>query len=126
MEYRQNKNAIVASYVIYRWFPALYTCFISCIVDYLNYKNTKLVFTDRFLVYETGAFTKRIKEISYEDILNIRAEQSFLGQHLKYATVTAVMKNHEDSIVFKFAGHPEALRRAIQEKFVASQKLKIS
>ena len=125
-QYRQSKNAIIASYVCYRWFLAAMTCGILCIYDFLVYKNTRLIFSDKFLIFETGALTKKSKEIPYEDILNVRAEQSFIGQLFKYGTVTATMKNEIDTITFKYVHAPESVRRAVQEAFVGSRKFKVS
>ncbi len=122
MEYRQSPWAILFN----NWKMMLLTVGYGAIYNFFNYKNTKLVFSDKFLTYETGVFTKTAKEISYEDILSIRADQSLVGQFLHYAIVRAVMKNNEDTIEFKFAASPEAVRKAIQQKFVASQKHKIN
>lgn len=125
-QYRQSKNAIIASYICYKWIIALMTCFITLVYDLLIYKNTKLIFSDKFLIFETGALTKKSKEIPYEDIMNVRAEQSFIGQLFHYGTVTATMKNGTDTITFKYAHEPENVRRAVQEAFVSSGKLKVS
>ncbi len=124
-EYRQSKNAIIASYVCYRWFFALITYGILALYDYLLFRNTRLIFGDKFLTFETGAFTTRSKEIPYEDILNVRAEQSLIGRWFEYGTVTATMKDRADTIVFKYVHTPELVRRAIQNQFVASSKHKI-
>lgn len=124
-EYRQSKNAIIASYICYRWFFALLTYGILALYDYLVFRNTRLVFEDKFLTFETGAFTTKSKEIPYEDILNVRAEQSLIGRWFEYGTVTATMKDSTDTIVFKYVHSPEAVRRAIRSKFVSSSKHKI-
>jgi len=124
--YRQSKNAIIASYICYKWIIALMTCFITLIYDLLIYKNTKLTFSDKFLIFETGALTKKSKEIPYEDIMNVRAEQTFIGQIFRYGTVTATMKNGIDTITFKYAHDPDSVRRAVQEAFVSSRKFKVS
>jgi uncharacterized membrane protein YdbT with pleckstrin-like domain len=124
--HRQSKSAIITSYIFYRWFLALMTCFILCIYDFLIYQNTKLIFSDKFLIFETGALTKKSKEIPYEDILNVRAKQSLIGQIFNYGTITATMKNGVDTITFKYAHEPESVRRAIQEAFVSSSKFKIN
>jgi len=124
--YRQSKNAIIISYVSYKWIIAAVTCCISLVYDLLMYKNTRLIFGDKFLIFETGALTKKSREIPYEDILNIRAKQSFLGQLFNYGTVTAMMKNGIDTITFKYVHDPETVRRAVQGVFVSSGKFKIS
>ena len=126
-EYRQSKNAIIVSYICYRWFLAAMTCFILCVCDFLVYKNTRLTFGDRFLVFETGALMKTSKEIPYEDILNVRAEQSIIGQLFHYGKVIVTMKNGStDTIVFKFAHEPEVVRSAVQKAFVGSAKFKVN
>jgi len=125
LEYRQSKNAIIISYVCYRWFLALLTYGILAVYDYLRYRNTRLIFREKFLVFETGAFTIRSKEIPYEDILNVRAEQSLIGRWFEYGTVAVIMRYGADTIVFKYVHEPEALRKAIQSRFVASSKHKL-
>lgn len=125
-QYRQSKNAIIASYVCYKWIIAFMTCFITLIYDLLVYKNTKLIFGDKFLIFETGALTKKSKEIPYEDIMNVRAEQSLIGQLFHYGTVTATMKSGIDTITFRYAHEPEHIRQAIQKAFVSSSKFKVS
>ena len=123
--YHQSKNAIIVSYVCYKWIIAVMTCCLSLAYDLLMYRNTRLLFSDKFLIFETGALTKKSKEIPYEDILNIRAKQSFIGQLFNYGTVTATMKNGMDTITFKYVHAPNTVRRAVQEAFVGSRKFKI-
>lgn len=124
--HRQSKNAIIASYICYKWLIAAMTCGITLVYDLLVYKNTKLIFSDKFLIFETGALTKKSKEIPYEDIMNVRAEQSLIGQLFKYGTVTATMKIGVDTITFKYAHEPETVRQAIQGAFISSKKFKVS
>lgn len=99
---------------------------IPVLYDYLMYRNTRLTFRDKFLVFDTGAFTKRSKEIPYEDILNIRARQTLLGQFFNYGTVTATMKDGMDTITFRYVHEPESVRRAVQGAFVESKKFKVN
>ena len=124
-EYRQSRSAIIVSYICYKWIIAAMTGGILCVYDFLLYRNTRLTFSDKFLIFETGALTKKSKEIPYEDILNIRAKQSIIGQLFKYGTVTATMKNGTDTITFKYVHAPDSVRRAVQEAFVSSRKFKV-
>lgn len=124
--YRQSKNAIIVSYVIYRWYLGLLTCFILPLLDWLNYKNTKLTFEDNFIVFVTGSLATNSKEIPYEDIKNVRVDQSLIGQWFHYGTVNIVMKDSADIISFKFVHEPETVRRAVQKMYVTSTKLKLS
>lgn len=124
-EYKQSKNAIIISYALYRWFLACITMGIIGLLDYLNYKNTKLSFEPKFLIYVTGALTTHSKEIPYEDIKNVRVDQSIIGQWFKYGTVLISMKESADEIAFKYVHEPEAVRKAVQEMYIRADKVKL-
>lgn len=126
LEYRQSKNAIIISYVIYRAWLAMFTCGILALYDWLNYRNTKLTFEDKFLVFVTGAFTTHSKEIPFEDIMNVKVDQSFVGQWFTYGTVNVTMKESADAIRLKYVHDPETVRKAVQGRFIRSTKLKMS
>ncbi len=124
-EYKQSVNAIIITYVLYRWFLACITAGVIALLDYLNYKNTKLSFEPQFLVYVSGALVTHSKEIPYEDIKNVRVEQSIIGQWFKYGTVLISMKESPDVIAFKYVNEPEVVRKAVQDKYVKSSKVKL-
>lgn len=124
-EYRQSKNAIYISYVIYRGYLAACTGGYFALVDWLNYRNTKLIFEDNFLTFVTGAFVTHSKEIPYEDIKNVKVDQSIIGSWANYGTVNITMKDGGDTISFKYVHDPEKVRKAAQSKFVSSTKLKM-
>lgn len=124
-EHRQSKNGILISYAIYRWYIALITCGILTLADWLNYRNTKLTFEDKFLTFVTGAFTTRSKEIPYEDIKNVKVYQSIIGKWANYGTLNVLMKESSDTISFKYIHDPETVRRAVQAMYVRSTKLKV-
>lgn len=126
MEYRQSKKAIYVSYAVYRWLFAYVTLGFFILYDWLNYKNTRLTLEEKFIVFVTGAFVTHSKEIPYEDIMKVRVDQSFIGAWFDYGTVNIIMKEREDTLKFKYVHSPEAVRKAIQEKFVTSTKLKIN
>jgi uncharacterized membrane protein YdbT with pleckstrin-like domain len=124
-EFRQSKNAIYISYAVYRWMVACMTIGVVAALDYLNYKNTKLSFEDKFLVYVSGALTTHSKEIPYEDIKTVRVEQSIIGKYFHYGTVLISMKESLDTITFRYVNDPEAVRKAVQDKYVTSDKVKL-
>lgn len=124
--FRQSSKAILISYVLYRWILASFTLFILPLADWLNYRNTKLIFEDNFLVFITGAFTTSSKEIPYEDIKNVRVSQSLIGKWFDYGTLDISMKESSDLISFKFVHGPESVRREVQKIYVTSSKLKLS
>lgn len=101
------------------------TAGVIALLYYLNYKNTKLSFEPQFLVYVSGALVTHSKEIPYEDIKNVRVEQSIIGQWFKYGTVLISMKESPDVIAFKYVNEPEVVRKAVQDKYVKSSKVKL-
>ena len=125
IEFKASKNAIIINYVAYRWMIAMMSCGIIALLDYLNYKNTKLSLEPKFIVYVSGALTTNSKEIPYEDIKSIRVEQSILGKFFNYGSILIVMKESPDSIVFKFVNAPETVRKTIQSRYVESNKVKL-
>lgn len=125
-EYRQSRTAITISYVAYRWFLAAMTIGILALFDYMRYKNTKLSFESKFLVFVTGAFSTQSKEVPYEDIQSVRVEKSFLGNIFNYGTIIVLMKDGSDTIVFKYVENPEEVRKVVQDHYVRSEKVKVS
>lgn len=125
-QFKQSKNAILISYVIYRWILAAFTCGILTLHDWLNFRNTKLTFEKNFLVYVTGGFTTRSQEIPYEDIMSVNVDQSIIGQWFNYGTLNIVMKESRDLVAFKFIHDPETVRKSVQETYVRSMKMKMS
>ena len=105
---------------------AMFTGGIVAILDYLNYKNTKLVFEPIFLVFVTGSLKTYSKEIPYEDIKTVRVEQSIIGKHFNYGSVFIEMKDGLDSILFKHVEDPESVRRAVQQRYVKADKIKVA
>lgn len=127
VEYRQSIVAILIYYVIsFKLILAIVTCGIVAILDYLNYKNTKLVFEPIFLVFVTGSLKTYSKEIPYEDIKTVRVEQSIIGKYLNYGSVFIEMKDGLDSILFKHVEDPESVRRAVQQSYVKADKIKVA
>ena len=127
VEYRQSIVAILIYYVIsFKLILAMFTCGIVAILDYLNYKNTKLVFEPIFLVFVTGSLKTYSKEIPYEDIKTVRVEQSIIGKYLNYGSVFIEMKDGLDSILFKHVEDPESVRRAVQQRYVKADKIKVA
>ena len=127
VEYRQSIAAILIYYVIsFKFMLAMFTVGIVAILDYLNYKNTKLVFEPIFLVFVTGSLKTYSKEIPYEDIKTVRVEQSIIGKYLNYGSVFIEMKDGLDSILFKHVEDPESVRRAVQQRYVKADKIKVA
>lgn len=123
-EFKSSKNAIIISYVIYRWILALMSIGIIALLDYLNYKNTKLSLESKFIVYVTEALTTNSKEIPYEDIKNIRVEQSIIGKLFNYGSIAISMKETVDTIIFTYVNNPEQVRKTVQDKYIRSDKVK--
>ena len=127
VEYRQSIVAILIYYVIsFKLILAIVTWGIVAILDYLNYKNTKLVFEPIFLVFVTGSLKTYNKEIPYEDIKTVRVEQSIIGKYLNYGSVFIEMKDGLDSILFKHVKDPESVCRAVQQRYVKADKIKVA
>lgn len=124
--YRQSINAIIMNYVLYRWILALCTMGVIALLDWLNYRNTKLTPEDKFLTFVTGALVTHSTEVPYEDIMNVKVDQSIIGQFFKYGTVNITMKVSTNSIAFKYVADPETVRTAIQSLYVTSSKFKVS
>lgn len=125
-EFRQSINAIIISYVVYKWFLALVTMGAIAVLDWLTYKNTKLAFEKNFIVYVTGSVTTNSKEIPFEDIKNVRVSQSIIGQLFNYGSVLISMKESRDTIAFNYVNSPEDVRKAIQSHYVKADKVKLS
>ena len=127
VEYRQSIVAILIYYVIsFKLILAIVTWGIVAILDYLNYKNTKLVFEPIFLVFVTGSLKTYNKEIPYEDIKTVRVEQSIIGKYLNYGSVFIETKDGLDSILFKHVKDPESVCRAVQQRYVKADKIKVA
>ena len=114
------------SYLFYRWIFALLTYGIIVLYDWLNYRNTKLSFESKFIVFVTGGFKTRSQEIPYEDIMSVNVDQSIIGQWFNYGTINIVMKETRDKVAFKFVHDPETVRKSVQETYVRSMKMKMS
>lgn len=123
--YKQSTNAIIISYVLYKWLIACMTIGISALYDWLNYRNTKLTFENKFITFVTGGFVTHSKEIPYEDIMKVNVDQSIIGQWFNYGTVNIKMKETDDIVSFKYVHAPEVVRKAVQDMYVRSAKLKM-
>jgi hypothetical protein len=125
-EFGQSKKAIIVRYVLGRWLLIPLTMGIIILIDRLNYRNTKLLFEVEFLVFVTGAITTNSKEIPYEDIKNVRVRQSIIGKWFNYGSVVVSMKESGDAITFRRVDNPELVRKAVQSKYVKSNKVKLA
>ena len=79
-----------------------------------------------FLVFVTGSLKTYSKEIPYEDIKTVRVEQSIIGKYLNYGSVFIETKDGLDSILFKHVKDPESVRRAVQQRYVKADKIKVA
>jgi uncharacterized membrane protein YdbT with pleckstrin-like domain len=123
--FKQSKNALIVNYVLYRWAIALMTMGVVAVLDFLNFKNTKLSFEPQFLVFVSGALTTHSKEIPYEDIKTVRVEQSIIGKFFNYGSILISMKELSDTITFRYVNDPDSVRKAIQAKYIKSDKVKL-
>lgn len=111
---RQDRNAIIVSYVAYRIWLAIITYGILAIYDFLSYRNSKLLVHEKSLEIINGAFPST-RTIDFGDISGFSIEQSAIGKKADYGTLK-IHSSDGSVISFKFTHDPARVAHILHKK----------
>lgn len=115
---RQDKKALIISYLAYRVWLAILTYGVLAVYDFLSYKNSKLRVYD-MSVELTKGLSSRVTVLGFGDITAFDVSQSGLGRSANYGTIKIHSKAGE-VVSLKFVRDPSKIAEILHKRVSAA------